>query len=102
MAQDRSPAGQPGRSALRAFSATRAERAQREARLEAAARRQKYWLTAPECEPQREAAAAALAVARAALEHGIREALAKESPPRWIAQALQISLLSVHAYRGEG
>ena len=101
MAQDRSPAGQPGRSALRALSATRAERAQREARLEAAARRQKYWLTAPECEPQREAAAA-LAVARAALEHGIREALSKESPPRWIAQALQISLLSVHAYRGEG
>ena len=102
MAQGRSPAERRGRSAGRALSAIRAERAQREARFEAAARRQKYWLTAPECEPQREAAAAALAVARAALEHGIREALAKGCPPQWIAQALQISLLSVHAYRGEG
>jgi hypothetical protein len=77
---------------------TARECAARNERIEAAAARHKHWLTAPECEPQREAAVAALALARASLERGIREALDRGCPPLRVAQTLGIALVAVHVH----
>ena len=75
-----------------------ARTAQDRARHDAAIRRMDHWLTAPECEPQRESSMAVLVAARAALGGAIREALAQGCPPIRVARVLDLGVAQIHIH----